>query len=229
MIRASAARASAAPNFPRSTDSRRRCAARATEARAASPSTSASSTSNPRAAATARIPAPIVPPPTSSARLIGSPIRAKAVHAADADGCGGYAPSARRPCGYPRSGAMPVARDALGLDTVAAVVRSRPEKLQPFLFLMWLVLREDPVLHEGMLKIKAALPDPVAARDAFEAIKVMREMVPALSPVMTDEQSPRRRTREASTRRNRRGLIRQQGHGGPLPRAAPRVCGIPEA
>jgi hypothetical protein len=53
--------------------------------------------------------------------------------------------------------------------------------------LMWLALREDPVLHDGMLNTMAALPDALAARDAFEAIRVMRAEVPALSTVMTDE------------------------------------------
>jgi hypothetical protein len=80
-----------------------------------------------------------------------------------------------------------LAGDALGLGTVTAVFGSRPEKLQPFFVLMWLALREDPVLHEGMLKTMAALPDALAARDAFEAIRVMRAEVPALSTVMTDE------------------------------------------
>lgn len=77
--------------------------------------------------------------------------------------------------------------DALGLGTVGAVFGSRPEKLQPFFVVMWLALREDPVLHEGMLRTMAALPDVLAARDAFEAIRVMRAEVPALATVVTDE------------------------------------------
>jgi hypothetical protein len=80
-----------------------------------------------------------------------------------------------------------LAGDALGLGTVAAVFGSRPEKLQPFFVLMWLALREDPVLQEGMLKTVAALPDALAMGDAFEAIRLLRAEVPALSAVMTDE------------------------------------------
>lgn len=78
-------------------------------------------------------------------------------------------------------------RDALGLGTVRAVFGGLLENQQAFLVLMWLALRQDPLLREGMSKTMAALPDALAARDAFEVIRVLRTEIPAFALAMSDE------------------------------------------
>jgi hypothetical protein len=80
-----------------------------------------------------------------------------------------------------------LAGDALGLGTVVAVLDGQPEGLQPFIVLMWLALRADPLLREGMATTMAALPNALAARDSFEAIRVLRAEIPAFASVITDE------------------------------------------
>lgn len=77
--------------------------------------------------------------------------------------------------------------EAFGLGTAGAVFAGQPEENQPFLVLMWLALREDPRLHAGMSDLIAALPDALAARDAFELIETLRAEVPAFAVAMSDE------------------------------------------
>lgn len=77
--------------------------------------------------------------------------------------------------------------EAFGFGTVGAIFAGQAEDSQPFFLLMWLALREDPRLREGMAEMTAVLPDALAARDGFELIKVLRGEVPAFAEAMSDE------------------------------------------
>jgi len=77
--------------------------------------------------------------------------------------------------------------EAFGLGTAAAVFAGQPEENQPFLVLMWLALREDPRLRAGMSELLAALPDALAAWDAFELIETLRAEIPAFARAISDE------------------------------------------
>lgn len=77
-------------------------------------------------------------------------------------------------------------RGALGLDTVAGVFAAMSERLQPFVLLIWMVLREDPDLRRGMAENNAVLPEATANRAAFEMLIGLREQGPAFSG-LTDE------------------------------------------
>jgi hypothetical protein len=74
-----------------------------------------------------------------------------------------------------------------GFGTVASVFRSQPAGNQAFLLLMWLALREDADLREGMEALVAELPAVVASSEMFEVIKDLREQIPAFATVMSDE------------------------------------------
>lgn len=77
--------------------------------------------------------------------------------------------------------------EVFGFGTVGAVFAGQGEANQPFFVLIWLALREDPRLREGMAEITAALPEALAARDAFALIEVLRAEVPAFAEAMSDE------------------------------------------
>jgi hypothetical protein len=77
-------------------------------------------------------------------------------------------------------------RGALGLDTVASLFAGQPESLQPFVLLLWMALREERDLREGMSATIAVLPDLIAGRAAFEVLIGLREQSPAFAD-LTDE------------------------------------------
>jgi hypothetical protein len=74
-----------------------------------------------------------------------------------------------------------IGRGALGLDTVASLFAGQPESLQPFLLLLWMELREDRELREGMSTTVAALPEAIAGRAALEVLIGLREQSPAFA------------------------------------------------
>lgn len=77
--------------------------------------------------------------------------------------------------------------EAFGFGTIGAVFAGQTEDNQPFLVLMWLALRGDSRLREGMAELTAGLPEALAARDAFELIEALRAEVPAFAEAMSDE------------------------------------------
>ncbi|MGN6215865.1 MAG: hypothetical protein ACTHN7_02765 [Solirubrobacterales bacterium] len=76
--------------------------------------------------------------------------------------------------------------DAFGFGTVGAVFAGQGEDTQPFFVLMWLALREDPQLREGMAEMIAVLPDALAARSALELIDLLRAESPAFADAVSD-------------------------------------------
>jgi hypothetical protein len=74
-----------------------------------------------------------------------------------------------------------IGRGALGLDTVAGLFAGQPESLQPFVLLLWMTLREDRDLREGMSACVDALPEAIAGRAAFEMLIGLREQSPAFA------------------------------------------------
>jgi hypothetical protein len=77
-------------------------------------------------------------------------------------------------------------RGALGLDTVTGVFAAMSERFQPFVLLVWMVLREDPDLRRGMAENNAVLPEAIANRAAFEMLVGLHEEGPAFAG-LTDE------------------------------------------
>lgn len=77
--------------------------------------------------------------------------------------------------------------EAFGFGTIGAVFAGQGEDNQPFFVLLWLALREDSRLREGMAEVAAVLPEALAARDAFALIEVLRVEIPAFAKAMSDE------------------------------------------
>jgi len=76
---------------------------------------------------------------------------------------------------------------AFGFGTVASVFRSQPAQGQALLLLMWLALRGDADLRDGMEALIAELPAVIASSEMFEVINDLREQVPAFAAVMNEE------------------------------------------
>jgi hypothetical protein len=70
---------------------------------------------------------------------------------------------------------------AFGLDTLASVFVGQPERLEPFVLLMWMALREDQELWDGMAANIAVLPEAIAGRAALEVLIGLREQSPAFA------------------------------------------------
>jgi hypothetical protein len=76
---------------------------------------------------------------------------------------------------------------AFGLGTLGAVFRGQPASNQAFVLLMWLALREDAGLREGMVGIAALVSEALAAAVVFGVLVELREEIPVFAEIATDE------------------------------------------
>lgn len=76
---------------------------------------------------------------------------------------------------------------AFGFGTLGAVFRGQPSSNEAFFLLMWLALREDAGLGEGMVAVAGLVSEALAAAVVFGVLVELREEIPAFAEVMTDE------------------------------------------
>ncbi len=76
---------------------------------------------------------------------------------------------------------------AFGFGTVSAVFRGQPRGGEAFFLLMWLALREDPRLREGMAEYASVEADAPALETIYNVFVEWREAIPAFAEVLSDE------------------------------------------
>jgi hypothetical protein len=76
---------------------------------------------------------------------------------------------------------------AFGFGTVSAVFRGQPGGGEAFFLLMWLALREDPRLREGMAEYASVEADALALETIYNVFVEWREAIPAFAEVLSDE------------------------------------------
>ncbi len=76
---------------------------------------------------------------------------------------------------------------AFGFGTLGAVFRGQPASNEAFFVLMWLALREDAGLREGMVEIAALVSDGLAVTVVFGVLVELREEIPAFAEIATNE------------------------------------------
>lgn len=75
---------------------------------------------------------------------------------------------------------------AFGFGTVSAVFRGQPRGGEAFFLLMWLALREDPRLREGMAEYTSVEADALALETIYNVFVEWREAIPAFAEVLSD-------------------------------------------
>jgi hypothetical protein len=78
-------------------------------------------------------------------------------------------------------------RGAFGLGTMARFFAAGSPRYQALILLAWLTLRTNDTLRAGLEKIAAVAPQASATTQLYGVISQLREEVPVLAPVLSDE------------------------------------------
>jgi hypothetical protein len=78
-------------------------------------------------------------------------------------------------------------RAAFGFGMLGRAVQARTPRMQAFMLIGWLALRSDDTLHAGLQRLVAVAPEAEAMIGLYGVIGQLREEIPALAPVLSDQ------------------------------------------
>lgn len=78
-------------------------------------------------------------------------------------------------------------RSAFGFGIIARTFDAQTPRAQSFMLLGWLALRQDDALRAGLKRIALVAPQAEATLRLYGVFSQLREEIPALAPVLTDQ------------------------------------------